>query len=109
MIWKTFKGLITVICLSFATLILIAAPFDVGIFIIACFLAFLGGALWIDFSKPLSAQNLSPTHCNLIKVGIGGLVILFVTMFIYSLVNGEVHLSGKGFFQLIIALLQVLK
>ena len=109
MFWKSFKGLITAICLSFATLILIVAPFSLGTFAFACFLAFLGGALWIDFTKPLSTQNLSTTQRNVVKVGIWGLVILFVTMFVSIIFSGEVHLNGRGFVQLIFALLEVLK
>lgn len=108
MIWKIFKGLITAICLSLATIILIASPFNFGLFAIACFLAFLGAALCIDFTKPLSSQNLSTTQRNIAKVGIWGLVIFFVTMFFYSIFNGEVHLNGRGFVQLIAALLKAL-
>ncbi|KQT42497.1 MULTISPECIES: hypothetical protein [unclassified Methylophilus] len=108
MIWKIFKGLINAICLSFATIVLIAAPFSLGIFAFACFLAFLGGALLIDFTKPLSAQNLSPTQRNIAKVAIWGLAIFFVTMFVYSLFNGESHLNGRGFVQLITSLLKAM-
>lgn len=108
MIWKIFKGLITAICLSFATIILIAAPFSLGTFGFACFLAFLGGALWIDFTKPLSAQNLSPAQLNIGKAAIWGLVIFFVAMFVYSIFNGEVHLNGRAFVQLITALLKAM-
>jgi hypothetical protein len=108
MIWKIVKGLITAICLSFATIILISAPFSLGTFAFACFLAFLGGALWIDFTKPISAQNLSPAQRNIAKAAIWGLVIFFVTMFVYSFFNGEVHLNGRGFVQLITALLKAM-
>jgi hypothetical protein len=108
MIWKTFKSLITAICLSFATIILIAAPFSFGTFAFACFLAFLGGALWIDFTKPLSAQNLSSAQRNIAKAAIWGLVIFFNTMFVYGLFNGESHLNGRGFVQLITALLKAM-
>jgi hypothetical protein len=108
MIWKIFKGLISAICLSFATIILIAVPFSLGTFAFACFLAFLGGALWIDFTKPLSAQNLTPAQLNIAKATIWGLVIFFVTMFVYSIFNGESHLNGRGFVQLITALLKAI-
>ena len=108
MIWKTFKGLITTICLSLATFTLIAAPFELGTIAFACFMAFLGSALWIDFTKPLSAQNLSPVQRNIAKAAIWGLVIFFVTMFAYGLFNGEAHLNGRGFVQLITALLKAM-
>lgn len=108
MIWNVFKTLITAICLLFATLIVVATPFNFGTFAIACFLVFMGAALWINYTKPLSAQNLSPAQRNLAKVAVWGLVIFFVTMFIYSIFNGEVHLNGRGFVQLITALLKAL-
>ena len=105
---KTLKGFITAICFLFATLILIATPFSFGTFTFASILAFLGGALWIDFTKPLGAQNLSPAQRNIAKVAIWGLVLFFVTMFIYSVFNGEVHLNGRGFVQLITTLLKAM-
>ena len=108
MLWKAIKGLITAICLSLATLILSTEQFSLGAFAFACFLAFLGGALWIDFTKPLSTQNLSTTQRNLAKAAIWGLVIFFVAMFVYSLFKGEVHLNGRSFVQLIAALLKAL-
>lgn len=108
MIWKTFKGLITAICLSFATIILITAPFSLGTFSFACFLAFLGGALWIDFTIPISAQNLSPAQRNISKAAIWGLVIFFVSMFVYLIFDGESHLNGRRFVQLITALLKAM-
>jgi len=106
--WKTLKGFITAICFSFATLILIATPFSFGTFTFASILAFLGGTLWIDFTKPLSAQNLSPAKLNIAKVAIWGLVLFFVTMFVYSISIGEDHLNGKAFVQLITALLKAM-
>lgn len=108
MIWKTFKGLITAICLSFATLILFTIPFNLGTFAFACGLAFLGGALWIDFTKPLNAQNLSTTQRNLANVGVWGLLILFVIMFATSLFREGVHFNGRAFVQFIAALLKAL-
>ena len=108
MIWTIIKGLITAICLSFATLILISGPFSFGALAFACFLAFLGSALWIDFTKPLSAQNLSPAQLNISKAAIWGLIIFFVSMFVYSIFNGEVHLNGRSFVQLISALLKAM-
>ena len=108
MIWNVFKSLITTVCLLFATLIVVATPFSFGTSAFACFLVFMGAALWIDYTKPLSAQNLSPAQRNLAKVAVWCLVILFVTMFVYSLFNGEVHLNGRGFVQLITALLKAL-
>ncbi|HEY0562817.1 MAG TPA: hypothetical protein VGD04_05785, partial [Methylophilus sp.] len=98
----------TSVCLLFATIIVVAIPFSLGTFAFACFLVFMGAALWIDYTKPLSAQNLSPAQRNLAKVAVWGLVILFVTMFVYSLFNVEVHLNGRGFVQLITALLKAL-
>jgi len=108
MIWNVFKTLITAVCLLFATLIVVATPFSFGTFAFACFLVFMGAALWIDYTKPLSAQNLSPAQRNLAKVAVWGLVIFFVTMFVYSIFNGEVHLNSRGFVQLITALLKAL-
>ena len=90
-------------------LILIAVPFSLGAFAFACFLAFLGGAIWIDFTKPLSTQNLSTTQRSIIKIVICGLVILFVSMLVYSVFNGETHINGRGVVQLILALLEVFK
>ena len=108
MIWRIIKGLITAICLSFATLILISGPFSFGSLAFTCFLAFLGSALWIDFTKPLSAQNLSPAQLNIAKAAIWGLIIFFVCIFVYSNFNGEVHLNGRSFVQLISALLKAM-
>ena len=108
MIWNAFKTIITTLCLLFATLILVATPLDFAALAFACFMAFMGAALWIDFTKPLSVQNISPTQRNLAKIGVWGLVIFFGTMFIYSIFNGQLHLNGRGFVQLIAALLKAL-
>ena len=106
MIWNAFKTLITAVCLLFATFIIIVAPFSFGSFSFACFLVFMGLALWIDYTKPLSTQNLSPAQRRLSKLAIWGLVIFFVSIFIYSILNGEAHLNGRSFVQLITALLK---
>jgi hypothetical protein len=108
MIWKVFKSLITAICLSFATLILIIAPFNFGIFGFACFLVFMGSALWIDFTKPQDSQNITPTQRNLAKVAIWGLGIIFTIMFISSFFSSDTHVNSRGFVQIITALLKAL-
>jgi hypothetical protein len=108
MIWITLKGLTTAICLSFATIILIIAPLSLGTFAFACFLAFLGVGLWIDFKKPISAQNLSPSQRTIAKVAIWGVVMFFVSMFVYRIFDGESHFNSRGFVQLITALLKAM-
>ena len=108
MIWKTFKGLITTICWSFASLILIAEPFEFATFAFACFLFFLGTALWIDFTKPLSHQSLSANQRKVAKLAIWGLVIFFAVMFASSIFSGDVHLNTRGFVQLISSLLKIM-
>jgi hypothetical protein len=108
MIWNVFKTLITTVCLLFATLIIVVAPFNFETFAFACFFVLLGAALWIDYTKSLSAQNLSPALRSLVKVAIWGMVILFITMFVYSIFNGEYHSNGRGFVHLISTLLKAL-
>jgi len=108
MIWNVFKSLITTVCLLFATLIVVTIPFNFGTSAFACFLVFMGVALWIDYTKPLSVQNLSLVQRNLARAAIWGLIILFVSMFVYSVFIGESNFSGRGFVQLITALLKAL-
>lgn len=108
MIWNVFKSLITTVCLLFATIIVVTTPFSFGTFAFTCFLVFMGATLWIDYTKPISAQNLSPAKRNLAKLAVWSLVIFFITMIVYSIFNGEGHLNGRGFVQLITALLKAL-
>ena len=108
MVWKLFKILISIICLSVATLIIILEPIDLGTLAFASIFVFLAGALWIDYTKSQDKQNVSNTQRKIAKVVICGLIALFIIMFASSFFNEEVHVNSKGFFQIITALLKAL-
>ena len=103
-----FKLLISIICLSVATLIVILEPIDLSTLAFASLFVFLAGALWIDYSKSQHEQNLSKAQRKIGKVAIYGLIALLLIMFASSFFNNEVHVNSKGFFQIIAALLKAL-
>lgn len=108
MFWVPFKFCISLICLYVGYLSLTAGPVNIGSILVAGLFAFLAGALWIDYTKPQDAQNISPVRRKLSKIAICGLVIMFMTFFIHSLLSADTHISPRIFFNFIADLLKAL-
>lgn len=84
MLWVPIKFLISLICLYVAYFGFTTGPVNIGSILIAGLFIFLAAALWIDYTKPQVAQNISPIRRKLSKIAIWGLVVIF-TLFFYSL------------------------
>ena len=108
MIWKLFKLFISSICLCVAILIIVLETINLDILAFSSFFVFLAVAMWIDFTKPLNEQNITPIQKSYFKAAICGLGVVFTAMFISSIYTSETHINSKGFIQIITTLFKAL-